>query len=78
MLLVWGIELIVPTLLIVGVVTQIVIPLWKGTPVFPLVHKHRERKRLREAADALDKLRDEAEIKRLKEEAEILKGRLHI
>lgn len=61
------IELAVSLLLVIGVVTQIAIPLWRGTPLFPIFRA--ERRLEREVAEARQR-RLEADLEELRKREE--------
>ncbi len=66
MILVYLFEFLVVGLGIIFAATQIVIPLWRGTPIFPIFRK--ERKLVKELSEAKGEVREAELVKNIHEE----------
>jgi hypothetical protein len=56
-------------LIVVGIVTQIIIPLFRGTPIFPALHKHGLEAKLESAKQEVRIAKLEREIEDLQKQA---------
>lgn len=52
MLILWAGETVVVAVLVIGFTTQIIIPLWKGSTLFPLLRQRRRDALVEELAEA--------------------------
>lgn len=74
-------EFAVAALLVTGIITQIIIPLVRGTPLFPALHKHGLEAKLESAKQEVRIALLEKEIAKFQAEAEKTrekKGDIHV
>ena len=74
MLVVWAFEVLVPWALVLLVITQVVLPLWKGTPLFPIFRRRHVHSEVKQAAEEVEQLEEQLRAARLRHEAEALRA----
>ncbi len=65
------IDFLVFSLLVLVVITQLLIPIWKGTKIFPIF-----RKKISSAVNEIQEAQTDLEVTRLKNEAEQIRERV--
>ena len=68
MIIVYAVEFVLLSILVVGTTTQVIVPLWKGTPIFPMFRRQqtleRELSRARGESVEAELERDTAQERR--------------